>query len=274
MTHEPSTEGETRIETVTSKDGTSIAVERGGSGPPVVFVHGTGADHTSWNLLRPLLEERITLHAVERRGRGESGDTEPYVIEREFEDLAAVVESIDEPVTLCGHSYGGTCALEAALRVDGLASLVLYEPGFVVDHPLCSEEFLDEYETLLEAGERERALERFYGEVGELPPAMIEMLRSAPNWQSRVDAAHTILRELRAVTRYEFDAGRFEDVTVPTLLLTGSETLAYSRETTAVAADGLSNSRVVELEGQGHAAHLSAPERFAEELVRFIEESN
>jgi pimeloyl-ACP methyl ester carboxylesterase len=275
MKHEPSADSETQRETVTSTDGTTIAVERSGSGPPVVFVHGTGADRTSWSLIRPLLEDRITLYAVERRGRGRSGDTEPYAIEREFEDVAAVVESVGEPVSLVGHSYGGTCVLEAARRVDELASLVLYEPAFPVEgHALCTEEFLEEYEALLEAGERERALERFYSEVGELSPALIEALRSAPNWQPRVDAAHTVLRELRAEAGYEFDAARFEDVTAPTLLLTGSETLLYSKETTSIAADALPNSRVVTLDGQAHAAHLTAPELFAEELVRFVEESS
>jgi pimeloyl-ACP methyl ester carboxylesterase len=124
------------------------------------------------------------------------------------------------------------------------------------------------------AGERERALERFYSEVGELPPELIGMLRSATTWQSRVEAAHTISRELEAITRYELDSERFEHLTVPTMLLTGSETLAYSRATTAVAADALPNSRVVTLDGEGHAAHLTAPERFAEELLRFLETSN
>lgn len=275
MKHEPTAEFSTVTETVTSPDGTTIAVERSGSGPPVVFVHGAGADYTSWDLIRPLLEEQVTVYAVERRGRGKSGDTEPYAIEREFEDVTAVVESIDEPVSLVGSSYGGTCALETARRVDELASLVLYEPAFPVEgYALCPEGFLDEYEALLEAGERERALERLYREVGGLSPELVSALRSAPSWQSRVDAAHTVLRELQAETRYEFDAGRFETVTVPTMLLTGSESRQYLKETTAVAADALPNSQIVTLEGLGHVAYATAPEQFVEALVGFIEESS
>lgn len=274
MKHEPTAEVSTVTETVTSPDGTTIAVERSGSGPPVVFVHGAGADYTSWNLIRPLLEEQVTVYAVERRGRGKSGDTEPYAIEREFEDVTAVIESIDEPVSLVGSSYGGTCALEAARRVDELASLVLYEPAFPVEgYTLCPERFLDEYEALLEAGARERALERLYREVADLSSELIEALRSAPDWQARVAAAHTVLRELQAETQYEFDAGRFETVTVPTMLLTGSESRQYLKETTAVAADALPNSRIVTFEGQGHVAYATAPERFVDVLLPFVEES-
>lgn len=94
------------METVTSADGTKIAFERTGSGPPLVLVHGATRDHRVWELsdVRPSLAEDTTVYAVDRRGRGGSGDTKEYELEREFEDMAAVVESIDEPATLLGHS--------------------------------------------------------------------------------------------------------------------------------------------------------------------------
>ena len=115
--------------TVTSKDGTPIAYWRSGEGPPLVLVHGTTADHSRWTPVLPAFEQRFTVCAVDRRDRGGSGDSEDYSIEREFEDVAAVVDSIGEPVDLLGHSYGAVCALEAALLTRNVHKLVLYEPG-------------------------------------------------------------------------------------------------------------------------------------------------
>jgi pimeloyl-ACP methyl ester carboxylesterase len=105
---------------VRSMDGTQLAVWRSGSGPPLVAVHGTTADHTRWASVAARLGERFTLHAMDRRGRGRSGDVAPYSIQREAEDVAAVVRSAGERVVLLGHSYGGLCCLEAALQLSGL----------------------------------------------------------------------------------------------------------------------------------------------------------
>lgn len=95
--------------TVVSAGGTEIAYERTGSGPPLVLVHGTSADHVSWDGIRSVLEEDRTVYAIDRRGRGESGDGAEYDLEREFEDVTAVVESVGEPVALFGHSFGALC---------------------------------------------------------------------------------------------------------------------------------------------------------------------
>ena len=115
-------------ETVTSIDGTPIAYWRSGQGPPLVLVHGTTADHSRWAPVLPTFEEHFSVCAIERRGRGGSGDSEDYAIEREFEDVAAVVDSFGEPAFLVGHSYGAICALEASLLTPGVRKLVLYEP--------------------------------------------------------------------------------------------------------------------------------------------------
>jgi pimeloyl-ACP methyl ester carboxylesterase len=105
-------------ETVLSEDGTSIAVWQSGEGAPLVLVHGTTADHTRWAPVLPALEERFNVLAIDRRGRGRSGDADDYAIEREFENVAAVVEWAGDGVNLLGHSYGGVCAIEAALLTD------------------------------------------------------------------------------------------------------------------------------------------------------------
>src|SRR5215469_8607944 len=116
------------METITSKDGTMIAYQRSGTGPPLVLVHGATADHTRWVPVLPAFEQHFTVYALDRRGRGGSGDAEPYALEREFADIVALVNVIEEPVFLLGHSYGALCALEAARRTAHVRKLVLYEP--------------------------------------------------------------------------------------------------------------------------------------------------
>ena len=113
---------------VVSADGTAIAVWRSGAGPPLVLVHGTVADHGRWAPVLPAFEAQFTILNLDRRGRGQSGDAPEYSLEREYEDLVAVIESLDDDVYVLGHSYGGVCALEAALRTDRILKLVLYEP--------------------------------------------------------------------------------------------------------------------------------------------------
>src|SRR5205085_11481698 len=113
------------------------------------------ADHTRWAPLLPALDERFTVHAVDRRGRGASGDDRDYAIEREFEDVAAVVDAIGGPVHLLGHSYGALCALEAALRSDRLRSLVLYEPPIPAGVTIYPPGMIDRLQALLDAGDRD-----------------------------------------------------------------------------------------------------------------------
>jgi len=158
------------------------------------------------------------------RGVGESGDAAEYELEREFEDVAAVVDAIDEPVTLLGHSSGALLSLEAALRTDNLHKLILYEPAIPVgDHELYSEEVLDEMKRLLDAGENEQVLVVFLQEIAQSTPEEIDAQRSAPDWQDLVNAAHVWPRSMEAIGEYEFEAARFANVTTPTLLLSGSE---------------------------------------------------
>ena len=116
------------MQTVLSADGTQIPYWYSGEGPPLLLVHGALADRIAWILIQPLLAERFTVYAMNRRGREASGEPAPHTIEREFEDIVAVVDAIAEPVHLLGHSGGALCALGAALLTDRLRSLTLYEP--------------------------------------------------------------------------------------------------------------------------------------------------
>ena len=266
------------LETVTSADGTEIAYERTGSGPPLVLVPGGGAnDHTRWELagVRPAFAEHCTVYAIDGRGLGQSGDSDEYALEREFEDVAAVADAIDEPAVLLGHSSGGLLALEAALRTDNLRKLVLYEPPTHFGaHAPHAAEAVAEFEALLAEGRNEEVLVLFLREIADIPPEEIDALREAPNWQRRVDGAHTIPRSLRGVNEYEFDPARFAGVSTPTLLLAGSETPELHKHGTNALEEALPNSRLVTFDGHGHVAMLTATERFVDEVLEFIRESD
>jgi pimeloyl-ACP methyl ester carboxylesterase len=260
------------LKSITSKDGTEIAFKRSGSGPPILLVHGSAGDHTRWELfdVRPALAQHFTVYAMNRRGRGGSGDAVEYHVEREFEDIAAVVDSIDEPVTLLGHSYGAFCALGASLKTDNLRKLILYEPVFAVeDHQFVSPDVITELEAVMDKNDMEQLLILFMKKVARISPDEIEVLRSAPGWQRRVDAAHTLPRETIEPTKYTFHPEQFTDMTTPTLLLAGSESPAFFKEVTKTASNLLPNNRTKTFEGHGHVAMNTAPELFIETVIDF-----
>lgn len=262
------------MQTTTSADGTAIAYERTGSGPPLVLVHGNGDLHHFWDLAgaRAAFAERCTVYAIDRRGRGGSGDAGAYGLEREAEDVVAVVDAIGGPATLLGHSGGALYALEAALRVDNLDRLVLNEPPIAVgEHELGVEEGVAAMERLLEDGEDERALLLFLQEVAHLTPEELEAARSTPTWQKMVDAAHLLPRELRAVAAYEFDPGRFADMTTPTLLTVGGESPPFFRDAVEAVHDALPQSRIAIFDGHAHEPMNTAPDRFVDEVLAFMD---
>ncbi len=210
------------MEYVISNDGTRIAYARSGEGPPLVLIHGTGIDHSYWDPVAPELGRHFTLYSVDRRGRGHSGDTAPYAIQREFEDVAAMVASIAGDVFLVGHSYGALCSLEAALLTTNIGKMILNEPPmyttvevtFPADAPA-------EILAYAGAGEWEKALVLLY-EAGGTSEAELHRLRSLPSWHARIQAAPTMLREILSVREYAFDPVRFKNLKTPVLLLVGA----------------------------------------------------
>jgi pimeloyl-ACP methyl ester carboxylesterase len=260
-------------QSVTSKDGTAIACWCSGEGPPLVLVHGTAADHNRWAPVLPAFEQRSTVCAVDRRGRGASGDSDSdYAIEREFEDVGAVVDSLGEFAILLGHSYGALCALEAALLTSNVRKLVLYDPGIeVAGEEIYPPEVIERLEALLEVGDRDEVVATTMREVAGLPPETVEYMRSQPAWQARVEAAHTIPRELRAVKAYRLDPERFADLGVPTLVLSGGESPSALRKAGEAVDEALPDSRRTVMLGQGHAAMDTGTELFTTEVLRFVE---
>jgi pimeloyl-ACP methyl ester carboxylesterase len=263
---------EREMETITSRDGTRIGYRRSGDGPPLVLVHGTAADHSRWSPVLPALEEHSTVYALDRRGRGSSGDADGYAIEREFEDVAAMVDSIGEPVNVLGHSYGGLCALEAALLTRNVRKLMLYDPGIeVAGEEIYPREVIERMEAMLDAGDRNEVIVTTMREVAGLSPETVEYMRSLPVWRARVAAAHTIPRELRAVKGYGLDPERFRELEAPTLLLSGGESPTAMRKAAEAVDETLPDSRLVIMPGQGHSAMDTGTELFTAEVLNFLE---
>jgi pimeloyl-ACP methyl ester carboxylesterase len=255
------------LHTVPSADGTPIAFDETGSGPPLVLVHGGVSDRTYWTPVVPALAQHFTVFAVDRRGRGASGDAPTYAIEREFADLAAVVDAISEPVHLVGHSYGGICALEAALLTANLRTLTLYEPALGYEGEI-PEELVAPLEALIAAGEPDAAVASFMGEFVGLPADALAALRTDRSaWQPMVDCAHTLPRELRAAGSFAFSPRRYGGIEVPTALLRGTESTPDMHVGVELVHGAVAASRVATMDGVDHEAVTTGPDVLVRTLV-------
>jgi pimeloyl-ACP methyl ester carboxylesterase len=254
---------------VTSADGTSIALERVTEGPAVlVTVPGGPNGRRAWTAVASLLEGTHSCWLMDRRGKGESGDTAPYSLEREYEDVEAAANSFDAPIVVVGHSTGAVCALGAAARGARISGLVLYEPPWPTDggHPPTAH--ADEMDELIAAGQPERALQRGLEEVG-LPASAIEAMRGGPGWADRVALVHTWPREIREIALLSPDLTALQRIVFPVLLLDGTVSPAHHRRATAAIAAALTDPTVTELPGQGHTALVTAPRLLADAIRTF-----
>ena len=253
---------------MTSPTGVRIACQVGGEGTPLVMVHGAGSGRWSFDLVRPHLEDRFTVWALDRRGRGDSGDDESYSLESEFDDVAAVVGEAGPGALLFGHSYGGLVAAGAAARVDGLPGLAVYEGP--IGGVLADEAWTARFEQRVESGDRDSAMREFMSDIGGYTDAEIEAMQGTPAWQARLDASPTVPRELRAEHEFALDALRLADFTIPTLVLVGSESPDWARRSTQAFAAAIPGADLHTLAGHGHGAAVSGPELVAEEIAGFF----
>ncbi|MDA0240186.1 MAG: alpha/beta hydrolase [Proteobacteria bacterium] len=264
-------QSELKSHIVTVSDGTPLSCVTGGSGPPLVLVHGTGDDARRFNRVRPLLEPHFTVYALNRRGRGESGDTDDYSYGQDIEDVAAVIASFDGPVDVFAHSHGAVMALEAALRVGNLRRLMLYEPHFAGTDA-------DPYwPTVLKVaahmadGDQEGAVLTYLREFFKIPEEIVQRQRDHPvNWPLWLGMAHTIARELVTARAYRFKAERFTVLDLPVCLLVGGESPDHMRASVERAHQAIKGAKMVELEGQQHIAMTTAPELVASAITHFL----
>lgn len=258
------------MERVTSKDGTQIGFKRSGAGRPLILVHGTTADHRRWASISPRFEEHFTLYAVDRRGRGGSGDASEYHIMREAEDVAAVVDAIGEVVYLLGHSYGAVCSLEASLLSGNIGRLILYEPPVPTGLPMYPPGLPDRIQALVDSDKLEQGLELFMREVVRMPEYELASYRQLDMWPGRIQLVPTIPREMALDRSYEFEPGKFADHHIPTLLMLGGDSPPLFREAIKVLESALPNSRTAVLPGQQHIAMDTSPELFVQQVLEFL----
>jgi pimeloyl-ACP methyl ester carboxylesterase len=253
---------------VVSTAGVTVSFETYGSGPPLVLVHGSFDDHRSnWEFVRPLFEKQFTVHAVARRGRGKTDATTGHSLEDEGHDVAVVIQAVGEPVFLLGHSYGAQASLAAAVEVpDRVRKLVLYEPPW--PHVL-GNKTLAVLEGLARAGDWDSFALTFFRDLLTVPVAELDALRRTAAWPPIVADAPATLNDLRALSRYDFEAKRFRSLRVPVVLQIGTVSPRQLYVTDELAAV-LPEVSIQELFGQAHEAMDTAPEMYAEAVTRVL----
>lgn len=239
-----------------------------GEGTPLVMVHGAGSGRWSFDLVRPHLHDRFEVWALDRRGRGDSDDADDYGLEREFDDVAAVLRAAGPGALLFGHSYGGLVAAGAAARLGGVPRLAIYEGP--MGGVLADEQWTARFEALVQNGDRDRAIGDFMRDVGGYTDCDIDAMRGTPAWDARLAASPTVPRELRAERAFDIASLRLGELGIPALLLVGSESPSWAHRSTAAFAAAIEGAEVHTLEGQGHGAAVSAPELLASELSGFL----
>ena len=258
---------------VRSKDGTSIAFDRSGEGPPIILVLGALNDRSSAAPLAATLAVHFTVFAYDRRGRGESGDTPPYAVDREIDDIAALISEAGGSVFAYGHSSGAKLALDAAARGLAITKLALYEPPFVVDgsRPPLPDDYVATLQELASSGRRGDAVAYFMTAGVGLPAEVADQMRSAPMWPALEELAPTLVYDgmIMGATM----SGRAlpsewaTSVTVPTLVMDGGESPPWQRNAVQALADLLSRGQRRTLEGQDHEV---APAALAPVVVEFL----
>lgn len=251
------------MEKVRSKDGTPIAFDRLGEGAPVVLVSGASTARAIHTQLAELLAADFMVLNYDRRGRGDSGDTPPYAIQREVEDLHAVIAEAGESAAVFGNSSGGVLALRAAAAGLPITRLALWEPPFMTDPdaPRRQQAYTAQLTELLAAGRRGDAMALFMKTVG-LPEEMIAGMRHSPMWPGMEALAHTLVYDATVMGDSTVPVGLVSSVGAPTLVLHGSETGAWAASSAQALTATLPAPQHHTLKGQGHnvAWDVLAPE--------------
>ena len=258
---------------VVSKDGTEIAYEKTGHGFPLILVGGALSDRSAAVPLAALLAPHLTVFAYDRRGRGESGDTAPYAVQREVEDIQTLIAEAGGSAFVFGHSSGSVLALEAAARGLAVPKLAMYEPPFMIDKsrsPL-PKDYREHLGELLTSGRRGDAVEYFMTIAVGVPPEAVAQMRRSPTWTKLETVAHTLVHDQaimdNCTTGTSLPADRWTTATMPLLVFDGSASPAWLRNAVQALVDILPSARRLTLEGQTHRID---PATLAPVLVEFF----
>jgi pimeloyl-ACP methyl ester carboxylesterase len=260
---------------VRSKDGTPIAFERTGSGPALILVDGAlcSRGFGPSPKLAPLLAPHFTVYAYDRRGRGESGDTQPYSPAREVEDIAALIQEAGGAASLLGLSSGGALALEAAAGGLPIDQVVAYEPPYVDDDgQRGGAAHLGRLQRLVASGDRGAAVKYFMKDMVGVPAPVVVMMRLMPGiWRKLKAVAHTLPYDAAIMTEFRIPRVRFASIRIPTLVMNGSKTDSRLSQAARAIADAIPGAQHRELAGQNHNVK---PGALAPAVVQFLSASN
>lgn len=247
------------MSTVTSPDGTSIAFDCTGTGPAVVLVTGALSKRSDPinTTLAELLSSRFTVYNFDRRGRGDSTDTAPYAIEREIEDIAALIAHAGGSACIYGISSGGVLALRAARQLHGITKVAMWEPPFILDDSRTPRpaDYVEQLDLMTAEGRRGDAVAYFMTAAAGVPEEYVTGMRDQPFWPPLEEIAHTIAYDGRIMGTTMSGANNlpseWADIATPTLVLDGAATPAF--HTGAAALAGLlKNGEHRTLAGQNH----------------------
>ena len=257
---------------VTSADGTAIVFDRSGAGPVIILVHGafTTRAHPTLSDVATALAPWFTVINYDRRGRGDSGDTQPYAVEREIEDLTALLEMAGGPAMVFGGSSGAGLALHAAPRNPAISKLAVWEPPYHVDDsaPRLPHDFAARLDALVSNGRRAAAVELFMTEAAEATAEAVAAMRLQPSWSQAEAVAHTLAYEAAVMgPGNALPAGRLAAITQPTLVLTGGNSPAWMTNAGQAVAETIPAAAHRVLDGQTHNV---SPQALAPELLEFF----
>lgn len=258
-------------ERVDSADGTPIAFETDGSGPPVILVGGAFCDRKARASGAPLaaLLPNFRVFSYDRRGRGDSGDSPDWAIEREIEDLEALLRAAGGSAFVYGMSSGAVLALAAALHELPITKLALYEPPLVLDSQRAAQlaSMTEELQQHRAAGRRSEAAELFLTEAVQVPAMVVAQMKQAPMWRGLESLAHTLSYDARITALGAALLDRAPTLRVPTLTLYGEASPAWMREAVLRLSDALPRAEPGVLAGQTHDAD---PRLLAQALTQFF----
>jgi len=247
-------EKEQTMKTVISKDGTLIAFDQSGEGPPIILVVGAFNERSTGAPLALQLSKRFTLFNYDRRGRGASGDTVPYATLREIEDLEALITEAGGQAAVFGYSSGAILALMAAARGLPITKLALYDPPFLVDAESTRrfKELVGQLAELIASDHRGEAVELFQTQALGMPTSVVAQLRQAPFWPALEAIAHTLVYEATLLGDMPQLSEQLPSITVKTLVISGGAVQARMRKSAQAVADALPTASYHTLPGQTH----------------------